>query len=514
MIFANAMQNQPTYLQSFLFTIALLFCGFSIKGNQHLIDSLKAELNKSLHDTVKVEMHYHLAGLSIYKDIKIAEQHVDTALQLSLEHQFIGGIGEGYGWKAFTNHQKGNFSEAIDWNLKCLKIIQEQGYESEYPRILNNLATLHLELHNYYQAKDYYEQCISINEKNEQFKSLGSNYNNLALIYRNLKDWKQAEHYYKRSEDIRLSIHDSIGLASTYSNLGTLYEDQEYLKTALTYYQKSLSLRLQKSDRKGIATSQYKIAHIFLKQNQLTAANQYANESLALATQWKFKAIEKEATKVLYLVYKAKNSPNQALYYLEQYKQLDDSLNSIQNKKKIIESEFKFEYNKKHVIDSIQNEKILLQNELLEKDNKIKSKTLALQKLWIGVIILALITSIVFLTLIRNKAKTNEELLRAEIKNRLNDLVVLQEELEEHKKRPKIATQKINFALQEKLSDREQEVLDLLILGLPNKAIADKLFLSVNTIKSHINNLYVKLDVNNRTQAAVKGSLLQSQKNN
>lgn len=508
------MQNLPTYLLSIQLVLILFLSSFSIRGNQHLIDSLTKALDSPVHDTVKIEMHYHLAGLSVYKDIETTEQHVDTALQLSLEHNFIDGIGEGYGWKAFTNHQKGNFSAAIDWNLKCLKVIQEQGYESEYPRILNNLATLHLELRNYTQAKDYYEQCITINKDNEQLKSLGSNYNNLALVYRNLKDWEQARTYYNKSKKIRTEIKDSVGLATTYSNLGTLYEDKDSLDIALSYYQKSFSLRKLKSDRKGIASSQYKIAHVLLKQKNLPMANAYANQSLELATKWNFKSIEKEATKVLYFIHKANNNSSKALYYLELHKQLDDSLNSIQNKKKIIESEFKFEYNKKHVIDSIQNEKIILQNELLEKDNKIKSNSLAVQKLWIAIIALALISSIVLLTLVRKKGKANEELLRAEVKNRLNEVMTLQEELEEHKKHPYLSTQKINYALQDKLSDREQEVLDLLILGMPNKAIAEKLFLSVNTIKSHINNLYVKLDVNNRTQAAVKGSLLQTQKNN
>ena len=51
------------------------------------------------------------------------------------------------------------------------------------------------------------------------------------------------------------------------------------------------------------------------------------------------------------------------------------------------------------------------------------------------------------------------------------------------------------------ISKREFEVLGLIASGLSNQEIADKLFVSVNTIKSHSSNLFQKLNVSRRTQA-------------
>jgi NarL family two-component system response regulator LiaR len=51
------------------------------------------------------------------------------------------------------------------------------------------------------------------------------------------------------------------------------------------------------------------------------------------------------------------------------------------------------------------------------------------------------------------------------------------------------------------ISKREKEVLDLIAGGLSNQEIADKLFVSLNTVKSHSSNLFQKLDVSRRTQA-------------
>jgi two-component system, NarL family, response regulator LiaR len=58
------------------------------------------------------------------------------------------------------------------------------------------------------------------------------------------------------------------------------------------------------------------------------------------------------------------------------------------------------------------------------------------------------------------------------------------------------------------ISKREHEVLELMASGFTNQEIADKLFVSVNTVKTHSANLFVKLDVKRRTQAVQKGKSL------
>ena len=52
------------------------------------------------------------------------------------------------------------------------------------------------------------------------------------------------------------------------------------------------------------------------------------------------------------------------------------------------------------------------------------------------------------------------------------------------------------------LTEREQEVLILMVAGLNNSEIAEKLVVSPSTIKSHVSNILAKLDVTSRTEAA------------
>jgi len=58
------------------------------------------------------------------------------------------------------------------------------------------------------------------------------------------------------------------------------------------------------------------------------------------------------------------------------------------------------------------------------------------------------------------------------------------------------------------ISKREHEVLGLMAEGLSNQEIADHLFVSLNTVKTHTSNLFLKLEVSRRTQAVQRGKQL------
>ena len=53
------------------------------------------------------------------------------------------------------------------------------------------------------------------------------------------------------------------------------------------------------------------------------------------------------------------------------------------------------------------------------------------------------------------------------------------------------------------LTQREEEVLELLTQGVTYKGVAAKLFISETTVKTHVNNIFQKLQVNDRTQAVL-----------
>ncbi len=77
-----------------------------------------------------------------------------------------------------------------------------------------------------------------------------------------------------------------------------------------------------------------------------------------------------------------------------------------------------------------------------------------------------------------------------------------------------VLVQQSHFELNEKelqrlgISNREYDVLEQMSQGLSNQEIADKLYVSLNTVKTHASNLYIKLDVKRRTQAVQRAKEL------
>jgi DNA-binding CsgD family transcriptional regulator len=76
--------------------------------------------------------------------------------------------------------------------------------------------------------------------------------------------------------------------------------------------------------------------------------------------------------------------------------------------------------------------------------------------------------------------------------------------------RPPVANEGTNHQALDALgiSARELEVLELLAEGCANKEIAKRLFVSPNTVKTHLAHLYEKLEVSRRTQAVAKARAL------
>ncbi|MBK8142963.1 MAG: response regulator transcription factor [Chitinophagaceae bacterium] len=66
------------------------------------------------------------------------------------------------------------------------------------------------------------------------------------------------------------------------------------------------------------------------------------------------------------------------------------------------------------------------------------------------------------------------------------------------KKMPLLSIDRINRYLLSPLSDREFEVVQLIYEGITNNQIAERIFVSVNTVKTHLKNIYLKLDANTR----------------
>lgn len=97
------------------------------------------------------------------------------------------------------------------------------------------------------------------------------------------------------------------------------------------------------------------------------------------------------------------------------------------------------------------------------------------------------------------KTSSAQEIAEA-IRKTINDERVIEEEVSEKIQNQDYADQ---FFLYEELTNREKEVLDLIAQGKSNQEIAEDLFITLKTVKTHVSNILAKLGVEDRTQAAI-----------
>ena len=97
------------------------------------------------------------------------------------------------------------------------------------------------------------------------------------------------------------------------------------------------------------------------------------------------------------------------------------------------------------------------------------------------------------------KTSTASEIAEA-IRSTYKGQVVLESEVEE---KLQSDLKDSYYALYEDLTAREKEVLTLIAEGCSNQEIADRLFITLKTVKTHVSNILMKLDVDDRTQATI-----------
>ncbi|TVZ56252.1 regulatory LuxR family protein [Lutibacter sp. Hel_I_33_5] len=92
--------------------------------------------------------------------------------------------------------------------------------------------------------------------------------------------------------------------------------------------------------------------------------------------------------------------------------------------------------------------------------------------------------------------------MRNQLQNYISQVLSLEEKIDSSAKSDEnLPEQKIaKIAQKHSLTERETDILLQIVLGLKNQQIADKLFISINTVKYHTRNIYEKLDVQKRTE--------------
>ena len=197
-------------------------------------------------------------------------------------------------------------------------------------------------------------------------------------------------------------------------------------------------------------------------------------------------------------LYRKYGDIDQAFEYVEKYETLADSIFSLNTHIEANALKIKYDVDKKEA----ELTELKLTNDLKEKDLKITRQN---SKLVILFSVFGFLLTAFGFQFYRLKQKSELALKEHEIKSQLNIITSLRQDivqagLEREQQSKSITIDELNSLISKDLTEREYEILQLVLDGHSNQEIANKIYLSVNTIKFHLKKVYAKLDVSNRME--------------
>jgi len=384
----------------------------------------------------------------------------------------------------------GLYTDATEEYLTSLKIFNDNNDKHNSSKIYNNLGIVYQHFNNFEKALKYYRKSISLTNKTDSIL-LASKYNNIGTLFEeSLNNYDSALFYYNKAYKIYKQKKKE-NLPIIENNIANIYLLKNDLKNAEIFLIKAYKHNINLGSKKYLAKIYRNQAKLYISKNEMDKAKEKILASIETADSLSDEETELESTKILISIYEKEENYYLANKELKKYYNLKDKLTGIEQKVKLNGIETKYLVaEKEHKIN------------LLELNNKIKTRKLWILWLFTAVLLFLLIGLFLFLRLKQKQNKLDMLKMRRKIENYITEI----EETKEYnaelisKKEENIKKHVKKFGL----TEREENILILISKGYTNNEIAEELFVSVNTIKTHTKNLFIKLDVRNRTEAAKK----------
>ncbi len=451
--------------------------------------SIIADQDYPAGDSDRIRLEYK-TGYSLMQsgqDIE-ARSYFRKIIRESSEDSFIGLINDAMTGLGKTHEYTGKHDSAFYWYLEAYKQVEGSGDTIRIARDSRNIAQLLRVLKRLDEAQLYCRKAVALIPGIKDYKVVANIYNETAYLFELSDNLDSAVHYYNRLIDISVANGYMKGESVGYSNLASVFEKQNRLKEALEYRLTGIKIDKEINDNYGLMTSLRGLSSTYLIAGDYDKALETINKSSELCdTSW---LPDLSGIKLgYYEIYKAKGQFREALVYYEDFNRLRERINQAESKKQVAELLTRYETGMKEQ-----------QIDMLEQANLLKQNRIYVQWLIIGGMILLglFIVSTGWLWIRSKNQKLNQ--INAELQN----FIIRQEQINGREGKDNLNTQPGEMYKKWGLTERESEILFYLGIGYSNTEIAGKLFISENTVKFHIKNIYLKLDVKNRIQALLR----------
>ena len=454
---------------------------------------------------------------------------IDLLVQYPLDTVYLI---ESYSHTGFCYEYLGQYLEAIPYYERALSITRAAGDLKESSNQLSHLGNLHANLGQYQEASQYLNESYQINFAAKDSTALAYDLVDLGDLKMVTGDYSTAIDYYRRGLQVKttragnhnthvirlgklseaflasgnidsarkydkqarteaLKISDELSLAKqsiTWANI--LNRDEKY-DSALLVGRKSFEFFSALDDNKHLVSAAFQLVDAHIAKSNLSRASRLLDEVVPVVRE---NRLIEDLAQVYLKRAEIRERSGDISGALEAYKRYEATKDTIQKRDKerailILDQEYQTAQREQR-IELLEANSQLAQVKLQQRQNGI----IVLSAM---MLVLILVGAYVYVT----RAKKNRlqiQLLVSQINElRLKIKGMTKGGPDEAEELVKAMTESID----ESLSDREFEILKFALTDLSNVEIAEKTFISVNTVKFHLKNIYEKLGVKNRKEA-------------
>ncbi|MEE4286683.1 MAG: LuxR family transcriptional regulator [Mariniphaga sp.] len=383
-------------------------------------------------------------------------------------------------------------SPAIEAYFDAYRLWQNKKDSSGLAIAYGSIANAYFFEGDFRKSLEYNFKKLPITNNSENLWETNKTMNNIALAYSNLNKHDSALYYMQKSLNLAKKLNYPEGVANSYNNMASTFLKTENIDSALFYSSEAVSIA-EKINSSNLAKYELNKAMAFEKQKKYNAALAIARKAYSQAKERNDYHTVRDASFLLNNIYFDLGQRDMAYPYLTEYIKLNDSITNMDYMRKVTRLDLQHKY-------ETEQRKTQYEIDMLAKQNQLKNERL--RKTWIVLLAILLLSiagaSISFL-IIKNKNHRIEQ-MKLEIRNYLLNA--------EAKEKKGINENPLDTLIEKYgLTQREAEIMNLISTGIGNEEIAKKLFVSKNTVKFHIKNIFIKLDVKNRVQAMQKSAL-------
>lgn len=472
------------YLRFLKCAVLALMLGPVLVCAQSPLDSL----NQTIRELETSRPEYLETLLHIAKHY--AETDPDTALVLGKEALTIASVqnrdsimGQSYVALSMAHSFLATYDSSTHYSILALEVAEEFSDTVTMIDAYNNLGIDFM-----YQEED--EKSVSYFQRVELLSSAygdslrwGHALNNLGMMSGFEGKSKKELNYYEQAELIFKNIGEKDGLANVLLNSGTTYTVLEQYKKANELYAQALTIYEEIGSTSGLQNTLQSAAENFMYMGDFEASEKMAIRALDLVKKFQFAQDEIYTYDLLSQLAVERNDYRKAYEYAQKESAKKEEVFTAEKSQQISELETKYQTEKKV------QQLALNRLELLQKKRE-------QHYLFVIILVLILVSGFIIYSL-KKQSRLKYQLLSEETDNlrlKINSLLGNSEGLP-------FNMEGINEKLHKPLSEREFEILNLTVSDKNNQEIADKIYLSVNTVKYHLKNIYEKLGVNNRKEA-------------